>query len=224
MMTIKLLKIKDLKVVWATRKDLGLEASELDKREIALFDLFPENERVSHEKRGNGIVEKVDLSSHKLYTVRFEGGEVHRYSELSASKLKRRPPASEGESAKATPMNVQGAENTVSITDKKVAVPTSAAAEAPTHHNMQPMPVRQMQPGNNTGQFHSMDEVPAHLTAELPVRCMSSIPLGCSIDAEATVAGNGMAVELKVGGIGPDTSESTMKDASWTGSSLTAWI
>ena len=47
------------------------------------------------------------------------------------------------------------------------------------------------------------------------------------MDVEATMTGSGMAEELEVGGVGPDTSESTMEDALSSGcsrSSASSWI
>ena len=45
-------------------------------------------QRVSHARHGKGMVVNVDMSSEKPYTVEFENGERHSYSEGSSVKLK----------------------------------------------------------------------------------------------------------------------------------------
>ena len=90
MMTNKLLKIKALPLVRGTRQKIMGGSSRVGRVRDSALDLLSKNERVTHESRGDGIIEKVQLSSAKPYTVRFtDSGEVHSYSEVSAKKLKR---------------------------------------------------------------------------------------------------------------------------------------
>ena len=97
MLTRKLTLLKDFPGIWATKKALMKERKELDQREIELFGLFHEGERVTHKNHGDGTVVRVNLhdaQSNKhgekfIYTVVFDNAGRHRYSELSSEKLAR---------------------------------------------------------------------------------------------------------------------------------------
>ena len=97
MLTRKLTLLKEFPHIWATRKALMKERKELDQREIELFGLFCEGERIAHKTHGNGTVVLVNLhdppsdrhGEKLIYTVAFDNAGRHRYSELSSQKLTR---------------------------------------------------------------------------------------------------------------------------------------
>ena len=97
MLTHKLKLLKDFPHIWSTRKALVRERKELDHREIKLFYLFCEGERITHKVHGDGTVAKVNLhdppsdrrGEKLIYIIVFDNGERHRYSEFSSNKLTR---------------------------------------------------------------------------------------------------------------------------------------